>query len=434
MIRYIRLAAWSLALSTAACAQSVPDPAAAPRTTPAAELQYVVYLSRHGVRSPTGKSAQYNQFSTGAWPEWSVQPGYLTPHGFQLMQLFGAYDRTQLAAQGLLHPTGCADAAHITVYADSDQRTRETAKALAQGMMPGCDLPIAGLPEGTNDPLFHPVPSLIDRLDPALATAALAGRIGGAPANITAAYRDQIAALDRILATCGTAPATRSARTSLFDIPATLAPGTGDHLADLKGPINTASTLAENLLLEYTEGMPAASVGWGCVHRAEIQSLVAIHTAATDITQRTLEIARPQASNLLDQVRLSIQQATEAKPIPGALGKPTDRALVLVGHDTNIENIAGTLGLDWILDGRRDDTPPGGALLFEVWRTPSTGQSTVRVFYTAQTLDQMRDATPLTPANPPGRVPLFVPGCSRTDLSCTLPAFESLLRSATAPR
>ena len=38
------------------------------------ELQYVVYLSRHGVRSPTSKAAQYNQYSAGAWPEWPVNP------------------------------------------------------------------------------------------------------------------------------------------------------------------------------------------------------------------------------------------------------------------------------------------------------------------------------------------------------------------------
>ena len=96
-------------------------------------LKFVVFMSRHGVRSPTGKVDQLNEYSKQPWPSWSVPPGYLTEHGARLMTLFGAYDRELLAAQGLLAPTGCADAEHIRIVADSDQRTRETGRALAAG-------------------------------------------------------------------------------------------------------------------------------------------------------------------------------------------------------------------------------------------------------------------------------------------------------------
>src|ERR1035438_7236419 len=74
------------------------------------ELKFVVIVCRHGVRSPTGKTDQLNQYSSEPWPTWNVPPGYLTEHGAHLMTLFGAYDREQLAAQGLLAPSGCADA------------------------------------------------------------------------------------------------------------------------------------------------------------------------------------------------------------------------------------------------------------------------------------------------------------------------------------
>jgi hypothetical protein len=42
----------------------------------------------------------------------------------------------------------------------------------------------------------------------------------------------------------------------------------------------------------------------------------------------------------------------------------------------------------------------------------------------AQTLDQMRNSTPLSVHNPPQRVPVFVPECSRTDSSCAWKAFQ----------
>src|ERR1700677_1625323 len=45
------------------------------------KLKFVVMVSRHGVRSPTGKPGQLNQYSAQPWPTWSVPPGYLTEHG-----------------------------------------------------------------------------------------------------------------------------------------------------------------------------------------------------------------------------------------------------------------------------------------------------------------------------------------------------------------
>ncbi len=400
-----------------------------PRVTksPDAELKFVVYVSRHGVRSPTGKPEQYNPYSIATWPSWNVAPGYLTEHGYRLMKLFGAYDRMELARQGLLSATGCEDASHVTIHADSDQRTRETGKALAEGLFPGCDIPVHALPEGVQDPLFHAIPAGVGHPDSALAVAALSGRIGGNPNNITEAYSTELAELDKILATCGT-PADREAkRASLLEIPAKLAPGRGDRLAELRGPLNTASTLTENILLEYTEGLDASSVGWGCVDAPKLRSLVDLHTAASDFAQRTKTIAQMQASNLLDHIRRAMEQSVTGKPISGAPDMPSDRALFLVGHDTNLTNIAGLLNLTWIVDGRRDDTPPGGVLIFELWKSGATGSYSVRTYYSAQTLEQMRSASSLTLSNPPQRVPVFLPGCSEQDLSCSWSSFSMTL-------
>jgi 4-phytase/acid phosphatase len=108
--------------------------------------------------------------------------------------------------------------------------------------------------------------------------------------------------------------------------------------------------------------------------------------------------------------------------------------LLLVGHDTNIATVAGALGISWIIDGRRDDTPPGGALVFEVWRSKKSGANSVRTWYTAQTLEQMRTTQALTLAAPPARVPVYVPGCgSEEDLSCTWDDFDASLHRSIDP-
>jgi 4-phytase/acid phosphatase len=410
--------------------------AVSPSDNSSNELKFVVYLSRHGVRSPTGLPAEYNPYSLAPWPVWDVPPGYLTAHGYQLMKLFGAYDRMELAKEGLLSARGCEDASKISFYADSDERTRETGKAIAEGLFPGCPAPVRFLPEGTNDPLFHyhPTPAQLGATTPMQAAAAIAGRIGGNPANLAEAYRPQLKALDKILATCGTAAPSQPKRVSLFDIPATLAPGSGGHVAELRGPLNTASTLAENLLLEYTEGMDTSKVGWGCVDDEKIRSLMELHTAATDFTERTSVLAQIGASNLLAHISDAMEQAVTQKVVPSAPSKPSDRALFLIGHDTNLTNVAGLLNLSWIADGRRDDTPPGGALIFELWQDSKTHEFSVRTYFTVQTLQQMRSSATLTLDNPPDRVPVILPNCSGEDSSCTWSAFSQTIKLAVDSR
>ncbi len=428
-LRFLTLALVLLPGSIFCVAQQTPATA----KSEGADLQFAVILTRHGVRPPTNKNETYAPYSAAAWPEWSVPPGYLTAHGYELMKILGAWDRTHFAAEGLLAPTGCADASRITILADSDERTRESGRALAEGLMPGCTVEVQARPEGTNDPLFSYHPVTPPAGDAALAAAAISGRIGGDANNLTEAWRPQLAALDRILAGCGKVPATNASRTSIFDVPASLFVGSDGRSAALRGPVQTASSLSENLLLEFAEGMTGVNLGWGCLDEPALREVLQLHSAEEDIAAHTWPIARMRASNLLDHILRAMEQSASGQAVAGASGKKGDRLLILSGHDTNIANVAGALGLDWIEDGRRNDTPPGGALLFELWRERRSGQRFVRVYYNAQTLDQMRQTQPLSAANPPVQAPLFIPGCSGADLSCSWEDFQTTLRRVIEP-
>ena len=410
-----------------ACCPLLPQTSAPPNQE---QLKFVVILTRHGVRSPTGESSHYDRYSALPWPQWNVPPGYLTPHGYQLMKLFGAYDRAWLAQEGLFDAAGCADAASVTILADSDERTRATGKALAEGMFPGCAVEVHARPEGMHDPLIHGMPAGAEQPDPALETAAIRGRIGGDPGNLTLAYHAQLDELENVLSGCGHAPPGSRKPASLFDIPATLEAGTARHPVEMRGPLMTASTLSENLLLEYTDGM--AEVGWGCVDGATLRFLMQLHGADEGLKDRSPATARLHAANLLRQILMAMGQEATGRQRGGTPGKPWERLLILSGHDTNVANVAGALGLHWILDGRRDATPPGGALVFELWRDDA-GAYSVRVDYMAQTLEQMRTAQVLTLARPPERVPIFVPACGRADLSCSWQGFATAVQHVLGP-
>jgi 4-phytase/acid phosphatase len=393
------------------------------------ELKFVAIVTRHGVRPPTVSNDQINPYSAEPWPKWDVPPGYLTAHGRALMKLFGAYDRAQFARAGLFNPSGCADAGHVYFWADTDERTIETGRALVEGMMSGCTVEVHSAPAGTRDPLFNPVTAGVVRADPDLAVAAVSGRIGGHPEALLVAYRPALETMQQVL-TAG-----KTVKQSLLELPVSLGPAAGG-LVEMRGPFATAATLAEDFLLEYANGMEGHDLGWGRLTESNLRQMMTIHIANADLTRRTPQIGRTSASNLLSHVVKAMEQAVTGKAVPGAIGKPGDSMLVIVGHDSNLSNIQGTLNLSWLIPGYQpNDTPPGGALVFELWRQPAGGEYSVRTYYTAQTLDQMRQALPLTPDSPPAKATVFVPGCStaKAGSPCDWKAFQRTIETSIDP-
>jgi 4-phytase/acid phosphatase len=407
--------------------------------TQTSQLKFVIILSRHGVRSPTGKVGKLNLYSAEPWPQWDVPPGHLTARGSQLMTIFGGYDRAYFVQQRLLFAKGCADTRHVSFIADSDQRTVATGRALATGMFPDCSVEVQALPRSTPNPLFHPLAAHVGHPDHAFAAAAVSGRIGDNPAGLVEAYRSSLIEMEKVLLNCSSEvrcpPEGTLANKSLFSLKSSIGPGTGDHLVDLQGPLSVASTIAEDMLLEYTDGMSDQNVGWGRLDAATLNQILVIHTAHAGLLDQTPYIARVQASNIMSHILATMEQAVEQKDVAGALGKPGDKVVFLIGHDTNIANVAGLLGLSWLVDGRQDATPPGGALVFEVWSSKERGIYFVRAYYESQTLEQMRTLVPLSLDRPPVRANIFLPGCSTQDreYSCKWNEFKQTVKNVIDP-
>ncbi|HWB82944.1 MAG TPA: histidine-type phosphatase [Bryobacteraceae bacterium] len=388
-----------------------------------AELKYALIVSRHGVRSPTWDAARLNEYSAQPWPEWGVAPGEITARGRAGVKLMGAYYRDSFSKAGLLHTDGCRDVARIYIRADSGQRTRETGRAFAGSLLPGCQIPVATQQSG-KDPLF----SGVGKPDPELAAKAVRERLGPAAA-VLAKYQPEFDALTWILT--GGKSAHRTVMSAAPD------EGGDSGAAGIPRPLATASTLSEVFLLEYAEGLPPSALGWGRLTKEKLLQILELHTAYADVARRTPYLARARGSNLLAHILASLEQAMSGKPVTGALGQPDDALAILAGHDTNLSNLSGMLDLSWRIPGHApDDTPPESALIFSLWRDGAEGNWFVKLEFVTPSLDQMRHLDPLTLASPPARVPVTVPSCTapRPDGGCTWPSFRAAMQKAIDPK
>jgi 4-phytase / acid phosphatase len=390
------------------------------------KLKLVVILSRHGVRPPTWTQDRLDAYSALPWPKWSVQPGYLTPHGYELLTRLGSFDRASYAVTGLIASKGCADAADTYIWADTDERTMESGSALAEGLFPGCPPAVHSLAAGEHDPLFHP-----RKREPGTGDAMPAKTVA---ANLLPDKQQSelLAEMQQVLMGC--LPETQctpahSPEIQLLGDSADAAGGNSGHPGEARGPMSTASSFAEDFLLEYLEGMPSSQVGWGKVDESQVRRFLTLHSDYSDLTHRAPASARVEASNLLFHIARTLDQGAVDHPVEDALGPVGSKMILLIGHDTNLSGVAALLGLHWTLDGREDDTPPGTELAFELWRNPS-GTYTVRVTVSMQTLRQMREMQDLTPAAPPAHEVLRIDGCGAESQACRWQDFEGILNAA----
>jgi 4-phytase/acid phosphatase len=411
-------AAWSVAAALASPIQ------AAPLT-----LKFVVILTRHGVRAPTWDAAQLKQYSTEPWPDWGAAPGELTSHGRELMTQMGSYYRDRLSSEGLLEPGNCASANRVYVWADTAQRTMETGRALADALMPRCGVAVHSLPDGDTDPLFDPIATGLATPDPDVAARAVRERLGPRPDQFLEPHRGEFELLQNILTDGASAPRT------VFESLTVGVAGNG-KTAELNGPLNTASTFTENLLLEYANGFEGRDFGWGRLTRENLDRVLTLHGLYADLMRRTPYLARARGSNLLAHPLHSLEQAASGRRDAAALGGEDDALLVVSGHDTNLSNLSGMLGLSWKLPSYQlDETPPGGALLFSLWRDGASHEDFVKTEFVAQTLEQMHRRTPLSLAVPPERTTVTIPGCNPADArGCPWPTVQRVLQQAIDPK
>lgn len=361
---------------------------------------------RHGVRAPLTDELAPG-LAQGQWPAWPVAPSHLTPHGSEAARLMGAYQRSWLAANGLLPAAGCLGAPQVAIWTNSAERTIRTGEAMAQGLAPGCALPVGHQPQGTLDPLFDPFEAGAATVDGKAAVAAMAPEMDA----VRDAGRDLAPAIALVERGLGCDRATPACH--LADQPTTITASADNRGVDLRGPVAQTAGAAQIFLLEYQEGMTLDQVAWGRLNPEELAQISRLHGLQFDVFTRNAYMAPRKAVALAPRL---VRALTEAGQPPVTL---------IVGHDDNIAALAGLLGVHFQVEGYGQDDPPvGGGLMLEVWRD-NAGHRLVRVVYQAQTPDQVRNLAPLTLAAPPASQVLTPAGCAEL---CPLETVAGKLR------
>ncbi|SFS20082.1 4-phytase / acid phosphatase [Dyella sp. OK004] len=380
------------------------------------QLERVVLLYRHGVRTPLPGEIQLDEAYGAAWPSWPQPPSELTPHGAVGARLMGGFDRRRLAAAGLFPARGCPGGDQLWFWANTDQRTIASAGALAEGFAPGCAIAIGHLPQGSEDPLFHPIEAGATAWNAADAVAAIQSTTNG-PDALTAPHADALATMAAVMG-CGHDRDPDWCSPDHWRGNLSLSPDE-QHMV-LTGPIATTSGTAEAILMAYAEGRSMQDVGWGRADPSRLEQLSQLHALLFDIYARPDYMAERVASVMSRRIIDLLQNAK------------APRLSVLVGSDNNIVALASVLGLHFKMPGyAKDDPPIGGALGIEVWRERSTGRRQVRVFYQAQSLDQLRRLQAQDGSAIPSTLDLPLDGCATERRGfCPLESVISRLRRA----
>ncbi|WP_448097421.1 histidine-type phosphatase [Luteibacter yeojuensis] len=350
-----------------------------------------IVLMRHGVRSPTKPAATYTDYANAAWPEWPVAPGQLTAHGREGVQAIGEQLHRQLTADGALGK-GCPTSSSLVVVGDSTPRNRDSSAALLDGLAPGCDIGYLATEGDTNNPLFHFRKDDDDGASTSMQPAAT------------------LAELQSLLLDCAGSPCAEAAKRA------------GKRLlpADTGKAMKLAGTLSENLMLAYAEGMPMHDVAFGRGDVVLLGRLIALHNAQFEATKKSMPAAARAGSNLVAHIAATFDAALGKKPAVEPFTRSKPGVVLLVGHDTNLANVAGILGLDWHDPMRPDDYPPGGAIVLSL--ATHEGHDTIRVRSLMPDMDQLRTNR----FDDMKSLPVHVAGC-RLVGECTVEEFRAIV-------
>ncbi|CAK1592895.1 unnamed protein product [Parnassius mnemosyne] len=356
------------------------------------KLQQVLILSRHNLRTPL--TSNLKDTSPHKWPKWKYDYGYLTDKGALLESYMGEYFKEWLNEQGLLPPV-CPTADDVFVYANTKQRTRESANAFVRGAFKSCNISAYSINSEKMDPVFNPILRDTSEETKRKIIAELENKLR--ELDLDEAYTHLSEILD--LKNSHICKNDLLCDFSQFKNEIVYVIGQEPRIV---GPLNTTNNVMDAIIMSYYEGMANEDVAWGKINKAQQWTLLTkIIRENQNVRFNSSTLGRNVAKPLL-------------KYIQGVFTDiPPRKVTVLFGHDSNLNSVMAALGLKhYELPNHYEATPPGGKIVFQKWHDEKMNRDLLKINYVYQTIDQIRNTYYLSSKNPPFWVDLELTNCS----------------------
>lgn len=358
---------WLGLLSLSLCVFMALTPPPSARAEERGQLLKEVVLSRHGVRSPMQSAERLAGWSERGWPEWPVKPGMQTERGSSLIFRQWREEAARLASLGV-------KSEEVFICADSEQRTRAAAEAIARAFSPSGDIVPPLSYKAEVYPIFHPVRAGLSSIDKGRAESEILKGAGGSLEALRLTLSGELGQLAAIMGPLPSHTLERyklRAGSTIITVPSSVVFPDGGRSAAISGGLGAASSAAEIFMLEYCQ-WPEGRAGWGEVNGEVLENIMPVHSLIFNIVQRAPSVALAQAANLTELLAAALlSDGSGLTNIPTTVKTPALAAKlsIFVGHDTNIAGTAQLLGLNWELPGfAPNDVPPGSCLVLSLWQ------------------------------------------------------------------
>ncbi|MBR4542809.1 MAG: hypothetical protein IKO53_01225 [Lachnospiraceae bacterium] len=351
-------------------------------------LEKVVVLSRHNIRSPlTGPKSSLYSMTPYSWCEWSSRPAELSVKGGTLETEMGQYFRRWLEDEGLFEENYRPAEGEVRIYANSWQRTVATARFFSTGLMPVSNMGVEHH-KGINnvDAVFYPKFTYCSATYRTDALAEMEGLYYLAMPDLSCDYRLLTDVLDM-----EESEAYKKGSFTGFsmDVPTfNLAKGTEPTV---NGSLKTACQLSDALILQYYEEPDRYSeVSGRDLTWEEWEAIGEIKDIYGDVLFTSPLVAVNIAHPLLVEM-------------DNELNNRDRRFSFICGHDSNLASVLAALDTeDYRLpEAIEKRTPIGGKFVISLWKGED-GAEYMSLDLVYQKAEQMQNVEILDEGNPPG--------------------------------
>lgn len=363
------------------------------------QLEQVVVLSRHNIRSPlSGAGSVLGDATPHSWFRWTSGTSELSLRGGALETVMGQYFRKYLVAAGLFSENEIPAEGEVRFYANAKQRTIATARYFAAGMFPIAGAEIeTHAPYDTMDPVFEPRLTYVSEAYREAALAQIA-EMGGEKglAGLGERVKDSYGLISDVLDLPDSKAYAEGALTGFAtddtEIILELYKEPG-----MKGSLKTATSISDALVLQYYEESDPVKAAFGkLLSRSDWRRISAVKDFYGDVLFTAPLVAVNVANPLIREMRSELN--TEGR-----------KFTFLCGHDSNVGSVLAALGAeDYTAPNAIEaKTPIGVKLVLEKWAPKSgAGEALISVRLVYQSVDQLRNISLLTPEAPPVSCPI----------------------------